>query len=440
MEVKPAMKGTEDCCKPGARRRAPRRLSNGLVNTFLILGSVIFILVLTVLVDRILGWTGSADESSNALIFPPHAKAKYETLEFTYTVETNNIGIRDYDVEPGTRGDIRVVVLGDSYTYGWGVDLQDTWVKRLEARFREQGRNIEFLNLGRPGACPKDYAMLAERALPLLKPDLVIVAALQIDDIDQCVYANVGVDDSEMQDIAQAEWGRWARPVTALASGMRFLYPNISRKVALTLGRSQAKSSQAQEGVDLNELWKRQAAEILNKLDGPAKARFEALDPRLQQAFREVKLHPHLMLGILFGPQSGAPLYLEPKSEEMQKRIARCGAYLARVRQAAAAQGAGCVVVAVPHPFAVSAENLKAHTELGGQRDEQELTSGAADEALAQACDIAGLPFHSVTAEFREQAPNRQLYFKYDGHFTADGHAYFEECVTPVLERLLNER
>ncbi len=431
------IKGTKSRKTRGRRRGSGRRVSNTIINALLLTGSVIFILVATIVADRLLGLAQGPDVLAEGLVFRPHRTATYETIEFACTVETNNIGIRDYELDVGARAATRVVVLGDSFTYGWGVNLEDTWVKRLEARFREEGRDIEILNLGRPGACPKDYAILAEKAVPVLKPDLVLVAALQMDDINQCVESNVGSDELAAEQIARAEWGRMARPVSAIARGMGFLYPNFTRRFASKGSEGEANSAQAQRSVDMNDLWRRQAADFFRELRGPAKERFEALEPHIQQAFRDVKLNPYLMMGFFLEPEEGPPLYLNPHSEEMQARIGRCGEYLNHVRQIAEAQGAACAVVAIPFPSMVSKENLKAQIELGGHRDEQELTSSAADEGLAQACALAGLPFYTVTEAFREKAPAGSFYFKYDGHFTAAGHAFFAECAAPILEQIL---
>ena len=51
---------------------------------------------------------------------------------------------RDFPVER-TKGAARIVCVGDSYTYGWGVNLEDSFPKQLE-RALEPG--TEVLNLG----------------------------------------------------------------------------------------------------------------------------------------------------------------------------------------------------------------------------------------------------------------------------------------------------
>lgn len=64
-------------------------------------------------------------------------------------VRTNANGLRDRDFPfqrvPGTR---RILMLGDSLTFGWGVELDDTFSKRIERQFAADGVAAEVINTG----------------------------------------------------------------------------------------------------------------------------------------------------------------------------------------------------------------------------------------------------------------------------------------------------
>jgi len=62
-------------------------------------------------------------------------------------VSINRDGLRDRDFELGPSASHRIIVLGDSLTFGWGVELQDTFAKRIERSLREI-RPVEVLNFG----------------------------------------------------------------------------------------------------------------------------------------------------------------------------------------------------------------------------------------------------------------------------------------------------
>jgi lysophospholipase L1-like esterase len=64
-------------------------------------------------------------------------------------VRTNSRGLRDREFSlerrPGVR---RILMLGDSLTFGWGVPLEDTFSKRIEAMYRSDGLAAEVINSG----------------------------------------------------------------------------------------------------------------------------------------------------------------------------------------------------------------------------------------------------------------------------------------------------
>jgi hypothetical protein len=90
----------------------------------------------------------------------------------------NSQGLRDYEYtrrkEPGT---FRIVGVGDSSLFGWGVPMEDSGLKVLERRLNENsgGRKFEVINFGVPGY---NTAMESETFLRRCleyAPDLVIL-------------------------------------------------------------------------------------------------------------------------------------------------------------------------------------------------------------------------------------------------------------------------
>ena len=68
----------------------------------------------------------------------------------------------------------RVVVVGDSLTYGQGVEERDAYPAVLERRLRAAGYNVEILNLGRKGYQSEDVARTVRELVPSLHPDLIV--------------------------------------------------------------------------------------------------------------------------------------------------------------------------------------------------------------------------------------------------------------------------
>jgi lysophospholipase L1-like esterase len=76
------------------------------------------------------------------------------------------------DFPPSRPGVFRVITLGDSLTYGYGIAEQDTYPRVLEALLNDTFR-VEVLNLGVAGAQSEDIYKILQRKLPVLRPDLV---------------------------------------------------------------------------------------------------------------------------------------------------------------------------------------------------------------------------------------------------------------------------
>ena len=93
----------------------------------------------------------------------------------TFYVTTNSIGLRSPEVR-ATKPAIRIVCLGDSVTFGWGVAEEDSYPRQLESILVQQGFDVEVINAGIPAMKPNHIAKWAEQHLRNLKPDLILIA------------------------------------------------------------------------------------------------------------------------------------------------------------------------------------------------------------------------------------------------------------------------
>ena len=95
-------------------------------------------------------------------------------------VQYNKHGYRDYEYNlQKSEGIFRVLVLGDSQTFGHGIkNLKDTWVKKLEEKLQKEGRNksIEVLNISGPGWNSDTHLYELFKNGFQFNPDLVILA------------------------------------------------------------------------------------------------------------------------------------------------------------------------------------------------------------------------------------------------------------------------
>lgn len=104
-----------------------------------------------------------------------------------YTFATNSYGIRDVAFDSAAPHPRRVLFLGDSFTEGFGVELEDTFVKQFEQRLRQMtGDGWQALNLAIAGGSTFDevYAYRT-KGMPLSHQYVVL-----------CVYVGNDITDN----------------------------------------------------------------------------------------------------------------------------------------------------------------------------------------------------------------------------------------------------
>lgn len=99
--------------------------------------------------------------------------------QFPFTMTTNASGFRGPMVARAKAdGALRVIAVGNSSTFGWGVNDDETYPAFLERALRARlpGRTIEVLNAGIPGFTSfQGRRLLAGEVIPLA-PDFVVLA------------------------------------------------------------------------------------------------------------------------------------------------------------------------------------------------------------------------------------------------------------------------
>lgn len=103
---------------------------------------------------------------------------RHTTPEYCINIRTNSKGIRaDREIPyEKTDGVKRIVLLGDSFAMGYGVNLEDTFSSQMQKFLKESGVNSEIVNLGVPVyGNAEELILLKEEGLKY-QPDLVLLA------------------------------------------------------------------------------------------------------------------------------------------------------------------------------------------------------------------------------------------------------------------------
>jgi lysophospholipase L1-like esterase len=94
----------------------------------------------------------------------------------TFRITSNSQGFRTKEFAPKKPGTFRIVTLGDSGTFGWGVDAASTWQLLLEKRLDSAASRVEVLNLGISGHTTRHGLNVLRHYAWDLKPDLIVIS------------------------------------------------------------------------------------------------------------------------------------------------------------------------------------------------------------------------------------------------------------------------
>jgi len=116
-------------------------------------------------------------------------------VEFDHEVLVDDHGLRGRspaaDGGPGRAATLRVLALGDSFTFGIGASESETYPARLETRLRAAGVAAEVLNAGAPGyGVPDEVGWYEAWGVPL-RPDVVVIAPFLANDLQDAEPGSV---------------------------------------------------------------------------------------------------------------------------------------------------------------------------------------------------------------------------------------------------------
>jgi len=108
----------------------------------------------------------------------PGSDYRHRSADGTWHFRINQQGMRDdrefdYEKPPGVK---RTVSLGDSFTMGYEVDLDQSFSMVLEEQLRDAGYEVQVLNAGVSGFLNAEEALYLEREPLKYGPDVVVLS------------------------------------------------------------------------------------------------------------------------------------------------------------------------------------------------------------------------------------------------------------------------
>jgi hypothetical protein len=369
----------------------------------LALVSTVFTITLLISADRFYGALLMPETSQ--LLFPAYSRAEHNTAEFELDVQINNLGFRGENTSIKKKKK-RVLVIGDSFTFGWGVTLEETWVELLGNNYT----HVEFLNLGQGGNHPGDYVQVAKKAIPLLKPDVVIVCILDGNDIHQLMR------------VVEYERGPKVEDEIIFLDEPR--NENLKRYLHVLLPHF---SVRFQRSNSIQKRWLKDSRNLSWGLSTEQDAKYELLDANIRNEFEHGRLNPSLIYEGLHHPN----LFIDATDTSntlCKKAIIRLQDHLEEIRALADAVEAKTIMVSLPNrPYGFKTE-LNQLTELGFNVAGCDTLTGNIPTQLALSQTKTTTIYPSIIGD--------SLFYKYDGHWNANGNRIFAQELIKELDNL----
>ena len=336
----------------------------------------------------------------------PHSLSNMNSEAGRVPVRISSRGYRGREYPWEAAAGFRILGLGDSFTFGFGVEEDDTYLARLERALAD--RHVEVINAGLAGMGPDNEARLLAVDGPGLRPDLVLVGFFVGNDL---VDVLVGDGRIRLQD------GLPAVDDGLLSTWYRPLRPG--RLLARPLARSPASL-----GLPIPfKSWLRQHSYAYRFLTGQVGRLRLAWQVRGDAAPPAPELTP-------FHQEA---FCLRSYPPEFALAWTRTKAALREIQSWCDAHGARVALIAIPTQSQVEPEAWAAVVRTYGLRDE-DFDLEKPQGILAAFAAESDLPLIDLLPTLRAaRGTGGPLYFTRDTHWTPRGHAV---AADEILRRL----
>jgi hypothetical protein len=115
-------------------------------------------------------------------VLPPNIRGQWTRNTL---VVSNSLGLRDREYGPKRPDEIRVLSLGDSYAFGHGVELGESYAKRVEGMMAERfpAIRLSVISAGLPGYSTHQMILAFHDLFDVLSPDFVVASFVAGNDV-----------------------------------------------------------------------------------------------------------------------------------------------------------------------------------------------------------------------------------------------------------------
>ncbi len=336
------------------------------------------------------------------LLLRPAVTRRHSTRHWDVTVSINEEGWRD-SPGLGSAGDSVVLGLGDSFAFGWGVELEDSMLFLLEQQLTGRHR-VRILKAGVPGTGPGDQLRLLQILGPKYQPSAVVLIFFVGND-----FVDVQMGGARQ---FQVESGLLVR---------RDLSQETANPLSTLRTEAVRKSRLLQLLMGVWWHWSR---------SGDASSREEDRAPRRWDEWLREFAQIHLR-------------EYPPRTTEAVKQTLDL---LTEMQQACRGRSAEFLLVVVPRSYQIyenETEELKTSLGLSAGDLNDDLDLDKPQRILKEWAGRSGVPVADLLDSFREHHrthPRQRLFYYPDAHLNRLGHRVAADAIQPALSQLLQKR
>lgn len=337
----------------------------------------------------------------------PDSSCRVKTDEYNVEYKINRYGLRDVNIPyEKTKSIKRILVLGDSFTFGIGVSLDQTFPKQLEKMLNERYQDNEFqvINSGVGGYSPVHEFLYLKTEGIKYQPDIVIIGLHMNDFIEE---------RASLKHAKRDEKGE----IVAIQISQKHLFPEAVEDFL--------KKNSFTYNVFL------QNEERLLKLKGKIIARltFQQVPEYSKEAtdFKPGDIEKDLFVITREIPESDFNKLFSPVAERLNQ-----------MSQFLNQRKIPMVIIVIPSAHQISSTQWT--TGRITLKLSEETYPTKIFEQLNQLTSENKIPFLDLTRDLQAylaNGKNPDLYYDYDGHFTVEGQKVTADSIFKFLETYL---
>jgi hypothetical protein len=394
----------------------------------------VFSAVLAVLAVEIAGRAVLGSRAVSAPLNPPLLNVSFETDEFKTRVATNREGLREQQtIGKKPLDEKRVAFVGDSVTFGWGVE-EDEAFPRLCARGSFESPGANTINAGKPGSALPDYLRVIRENAPAWKDDWIVLGFLVGNDCPVAPPVSLA-DDRAVQAALERHLDNSAGAGFApLRSSI--VLGSIHRATQAGLGAIRTANRAGKRGPLFGEPNPLDRERLIAEAGDAAARRFDQLEKSgWIERGKAWRVNPWLIRAAIVDPTGVADALGANSSalDRLRFEWRLCEGLLDEAKRVAEQSGSRLCILAIPCPYQVSPKCRQFLRELGCQAPESLATATTINRWLAAYCRRRQILLIDPLDDFLRAPDPASLYYPRDGHPTPAGHRLLAEALIEHL-------